>query len=57
MFDFTCYLCERFPSLNPLTIRNTKADEIFKLRDKLRAKEKPRKKPRKKVYADEVNWF
>jgi hypothetical protein len=52
----TLVLCEKFPSLNPLMIRQTRAKEMFKLIQRLNDSTKPKAKPRKRVTADNSYW-
>ncbi len=49
-------LCEKFPSLNPISIRQTRAKEMFKLIQRLNDSTKPKAKPRKRVTADNSYW-
>ena len=63
MFEMIINICNVFPSLNPISIRDTDALEVINLINKMirkgRFHEEQSNQPKTKrvlKYADEVNW-
>ena len=47
-FDLTVYVCERFPALDPLTIRRSNGHEVFLMLSRLYDYNEREKKTKKK---------
>lgn len=64
LFEIEVLLSERFPALSPISIRRTKAREVFKIINKLTVYSKKEKKQQAKANAKRIvarqasdTWF